>query len=151
MASDKEEQVRVAYINSLPSGIERVNYALALVVQGLLSMEDSAKLLYKAGRARENKLPPSKDEDFEILAHPAPLEPPPKVEKVKPILCTCGAELMGQAKAWSMCGDCSMSLALPGRPRASLDQRIAEAQPPKVDKDPTEAWSAGQTPNWEWP
>ncbi len=79
----------------------------------------------------------------------APTPPP----KAAPSLCACGAELMGNlAKRVNLkCGDCAMAEALPGRPRTSLDQRIAEAQPPKVDKDPTEAWGAGQTPGYEWP
>ncbi len=68
-----------------------------------------------------------------------------------PSLCACGAELMGErAKALELCGDCA-SVSLTWMPAASLDQRIAEAQPPKVDKDPTAAWSAGQTPGYEWP
>ncbi len=73
--------------------------------------------------------------------------PPPEVE---PRLCACGAELMGsRAKATRVCGDCAAPPRI--QPPASLDQRIAEAQPPKVDKDPTAAWSAGQTPGYEWP
>jgi|SRR5688572_22215918 len=62
----------------------------------------------------------------------------------------CGAEIMGKRKArgYKECGDCCLEFP---HERVSLDQRIAEAQPPKVDKDPTEAWGAGQTPVYEWP
>ncbi len=70
-----------------------------------------------------------------------------------PGLCACGAELMTERAVWAkMCGD-GQGLWCQGATKVvgSLDQRIAEAQPPKVDKDPTEAWGAGQTPGYEWP
>ncbi len=74
--------------------------------------------------------------------------PPPEA----PSLCTCGAELMGErAVSYKMCGDCQGLWCQGSAKPVVLDQRIAEVQPPKVDKDPTEAWGAGQTPGYEWP
>ncbi len=158
-----EEQVRVAYINTLPTGTARTDYALALVAQGILSMEDSAKLLYRACKAREAAakhydLPPGQGPNGQearqdgFLEIYGPLEPQ-KAEQPPPSLCACGAELMGKFKSYLRCGDCVAQNLPIGQvyPTVSLDQRISEAQPPKVDKDPTEGWSAGALANWEWP
>ena len=127
---------------------------------GLLSALDAQRAF--ANRLNEGLLigpvqevapAPPKDEDFEIKAYPVPLVPP----KTEPRYCPCGAELMGKRAGASICGDCRTTygddtVALDQRiDTVALDQRIAEAQPAKVDKDPTEAWGAGQTPGFEWP
>ncbi len=96
---------------------------------------------------------PTKDGPFIGPVQEVAPTPPPKSEPPAPSLCACGAEHMGKRVGYRRCGDCDAALAGVGTPsaKASLDQRIAEAQPPKVDKDPTEAWGAGQTPGYEWP
>ncbi len=141
---DVDKQGWVRRINLYTTDNARYDYVQHLVDLGVFSSGE-ALLLLIAARDERGASPSG---PFIGPVQEVAQTPPPKAE---PSLCACGAEFMGQAKAWRMCGDCSMTLALPGRPRASLDQRIAEAQPPKVDKDPTEAWTAGATANWEWP
>lgn len=65
--------------------------------------------------------------------------------------CACGQELSRSAKFWNprLCGDCLASDNYE-KTSATLDARIAAAQPKAVDADPTQAWGAGATPGYDW-
>ncbi len=100
------------------------------------------------GEVKRFDLPPRSGPFIGPVQEAAPTPP----LKAEPSLCPCGAELMGaRAVSYKMCGDCQGLWCQGSAKSRALDQRIAEAQPPKVDKDPTEAWGAGATANWEWP
>lgn len=85
-----------------------------------------------------------------------PTAPEPKPEPAPQVkLCACGAELMGEkAVMRRLCGDCTQAQTTDLRRgpllAESLDARIAAAQAPAKDHDPTSEWTAGATPSYDW-